>query len=292
MNESTSDNNVENKYHYNEYKLMIQNANYTKWFKFNTQKMGTGSQSRVDIYDTPIVIKETPLIELPDFSVIEKIGEINSTELKCLIPTKVRKIGDFMLMSYPRSGEPKDIIFLIRSLKTLHKNNIAYWDLFKDNVVDGWLVDNGLVSWSNVRPHKLRYDIKDELDGIKCDQKCLNKNFKFDSFKIKRMGLFEQAIMFIALVVSLAPLTLILLHSIYWNPNSIVVIIFSVTVLIMVAVIRWRFSEQQLHSRLFRNRIFDTMMFAVICPFHQFLSTDTYLGETRIKNVMDIYNKI
>lgn len=233
--------------------------------------------------------------ELPNVEVIEKINELRDSSFKCLIPTRIRKIGIHYLMSYPRSGEKQGLIFLIKSIKKLHEINIAYWDLFPDNVVDDWLVDNGLMSWSDVRPHKLRLDVVGYIDGITCDKHCLEKNFPvIDDMYYHRYDKYP-IIHYIIMLISPIPIMLILLKVFIWDSNSIPIITILSFLLLFVSFARWDIGRRSLHYRFWENAIVDALTYSLLYLIHVVLMrlhSKIYLGKSEINTAMDIYNRL
>jgi len=287
----------ESKYIYNDYQeLRNKPFENLDWMKFNTQKMGEGSQSRVDIYDTPIVIKETPIVELPDLNVLSRVRELRDKRFRCLIPTKVRKIGDTMLLSYPKAVSDKseiDAVSLCISLKKLHKNNIAYWDLFEDNVIDGLLIDNGLMSWADKKPHKLRLSVINIENGIQADLFCLSKNFTDIYKERERTDLCSRLLVSLYLCLSLVPISIIILGFIFLSENnSVPMIIIGFIILALLLCVRVSFGNKFLFKRVVSNYVFDDIFYTLCTPIHHLIchfKTDVYFKSQKITCILDLY---
>lgn len=273
--------------------------NNQNWEFFNDFKIESGSQSSVQIFDNAIVIKKTPKDEMPRRDVIEKLRAQKFLLFKCLIPLKVEDLGVYMLSTYIKATKihKYDSVVLCKSLKYLHNMGFAYWDLFPDNVINGNLIDNGLISEIEVKPHKLRKELMEFKSGLEADLYCLGKYFKVDMGQIEDKIPCECMSYSLGYFVASLPLLMLLL-SIFMlvtqdTPWLGIGIIFGSLFIFMCLLFLSYRSSKGLNKRHLKSIFWESMILHYLTPVHIMLELTTsenwFFNGEYVENILGLY---
>lgn len=249
-------------------------------------KIGSGTQS--EVYDlNGLVVKHTFISDIPSIPVLDLIKSLPEI-CRYLKPLQFIKTSDKVdvffkkyqgsttkIGSRRRGFVDSTMNWSIRTqIKILHHHGLAYNDLHPENVIDGYLVDFGLLTLINEMPYKRRKEIPKHLTPEEGDLFMLDKYYPTRDDSPTRMNKIYIFLWYHIIMFSLIISFLIVMSR--THPFFIMLLILSVICLVLGSIFPWLFKYDiiNLSDRRFSDlEVRNQGLNAKIISYHAFNKT-------------------